>query len=648
MLFLGIMFISVAKADVKTIVEIPNAPPYLIELIPNQTILFNTVKVNAFNLNDYFVDDNGDSMTFSFDPIDEIHIIIDSGGHVSFYPDENFMGIRTTKFYASDHSDTAESNLVYITVTEDTEPPQWFFPRRNRATVYQSSFVNFTTYWTDNFQLKYYIFSINQGGTWTNSPQIPFSGKQNTSRYNFQISSPPGSIVYWKFLAADESGNINETEVQSFNISSRITPELPETPGTGAVIAPKAPEKIEVSGLLIEPSFFRVPLKQGTTTTRVLKITNLASKNMPVKIAHEGLSNFISFPQRDTEFQLLAGESRDILVEFSASQTIKPDQYNGLILIYSEEDTSIPVIIDVNLFEQDFEIDIELGKIKSGKPIDAVIKVSNAKDIRETNATVYFAIKDFYGNTYDFGEKEINFETSVTLYEQLSLPEDITSGRFLFYVKAYNKDTAAVNSVVFELGRRFDLAGFIKMNFLIIVLLFGSIIISILAIKYKRYKDKEKALSLYLLLTELKNLIKEEKFESALEVYIRVKNMYREPIPSYLIRDKELLKEELKHLAAKLKEGDIISASKEDAKPEEKKEQKAENKDEKAEEKKPSENPQENPPEKKPSENPQENSPEKQEDKSEKPIEESKKENDNKSQEQKPEEKKEEKNEEKR
>ena len=128
------------------------------------------------------------------------------------------------------------------------EPPRWSNRGKNKLTIYQSSHVNFSTIWTDNFQLDRYIFSINQGSGWVNYSAENFTGTQNTSIYSIQISASAGTNVSLRFYAYDSCDNLNETTISYFTVSS--SPEAPTQYSAGqtrtaAVGAPPASEKKE-------------------------------------------------------------------------------------------------------------------------------------------------------------------------------------------------------------------------------------------------------------------------------------------------------------------------------------------------------------------------------------------------------------------
>jgi hypothetical protein len=196
-LIVTILFPCIIASNITTQMNITNGPPVLLQPIPNWSWKPNSNLVNAFDLDTYFIDDDGMPVaSYNYSSIDNITVIINGNNSVSFYPDFNFTGNRTIIFYASDNFFTTPSNIVQLYVGGDTEPPKWYSPTKDKAIVYQNDYVNFTTRWTDDYSLMNFTFSIRLLDVWTNYSQ-DFSGALNYSRYRVQISNPEFSMVYW-------------------------------------------------------------------------------------------------------------------------------------------------------------------------------------------------------------------------------------------------------------------------------------------------------------------------------------------------------------------------------------------------------------------------------------------------------------------
>ena len=551
------------SSEVDTNMTILNAAPNFIGTIPNQTWSTNENLSNIFDLDDYFSDDNGDNLTFYSTSITNIDVIINSTtNEVSFFPDAGFSGSRSLTFLASDSIYNTSSNLVFLNVGVDTQAPKWFSPSKSKSTIYQNDYVNFSTSWTDDQSLYSFIFSIDQGSGWTNSSTTYFSGVENISTQRIQISATYSTSVSWKIYAFDSSGNSNVTAVQTFTIAEPETSEGEEgddsdyEEGEGIISS-----ILESVGILetrktkdfkLDISDFILSLKQGESRTFVLKITNIGTEELLFNLSIEGLSDFIIFDE--TEFNILPGSSKEITIDFKTSKFESPGQYFGSIVVIADDiKKSIPVIVNVNALETEFDVDLEISPkysvVKPGKILKTNVTITNIKDPVDTNATLYFALKDLSGNIYDSSEEEISFTTSLFLEKEFEIPSGIKEGKYLIYVRVSNEDSIAIDSESFEIGSKFKLAAFLKSGFIFISILILSIFLASMMIKMKRDRQKERILELYLMLNNLKKAVNQNKLDEALSLYVRIKTLYHEPIKEDIVRNKEKFKQEISSIA---------------------------------------------------------------------------------------------------
>jgi hypothetical protein len=101
---------------------ITNRPPILINPIPNQTWLENTI-VSGIDLDDYFTDPDGDVLNYTHSHVQNIQINISPTNVVTFIPMNCWYGNRTVVFHASDpYGASNESNIVYLTVIHVPRP----------------------------------------------------------------------------------------------------------------------------------------------------------------------------------------------------------------------------------------------------------------------------------------------------------------------------------------------------------------------------------------------------------------------------------------------------------------------------------------------------------------------------------------------
>jgi hypothetical protein len=160
--------------EVVTSANITDQPPFFFGPIPNFSWAQAGSLPNAFDLDDYFLDDSGYEPNYSHSSVQNVSIVIDSSNVVSFFSLDNLIGVRTVTFYADDGKNSSSSNLVYLFIGTDNESPQWYNPMKDKNKVYQNVNLGFTTLWTDNVELKDYYFWISQGGSTFTSSWISF------------------------------------------------------------------------------------------------------------------------------------------------------------------------------------------------------------------------------------------------------------------------------------------------------------------------------------------------------------------------------------------------------------------------------------------------------------------------------------------
>ncbi len=99
-----------------------NRAPVLTSNIPDFTWREDTT-LTGLNLDDYFTDPDGDNISYNHTPIQNIRITwSNSSSHVvTFTPDSNWYGLRTVTFSAFDSTNSTDSNVVHLTITNTPE-----------------------------------------------------------------------------------------------------------------------------------------------------------------------------------------------------------------------------------------------------------------------------------------------------------------------------------------------------------------------------------------------------------------------------------------------------------------------------------------------------------------------------------------------
>lgn len=567
----------------QTNLEIPftNQAPIFTGIIPNQTWARNTNLLNSINLNDYFADN--ETINFSYTVVQNITITINrtnQGNFVSFYPDNNFTGIRNVTFNATDGFRTTNSNIVYLNVTTDSMPPQWSNPLKNRDDVYQNLFVTFYTDWVDNVMLKSYRFHIKENSTWTTSEEISLSGTEATTDYGLQIRASEGTRVLWYFSAKDTSDNENSTEIQNFTVlSSPVTynPNRSSSSGGSRTAFTEALKKQlqQIRNFKVYPTKpFKIDTKQGQTNTISIKITNTGNQKLSMNVSLDRLDNFDT-SLSEKSFDLDVEESKTVIIDIKAGRFLSPDIYGGSIIVSSgKEMVEIPVIIQVNKLLTKYALNLEIyeesKEVRPDELVLANLTLTNLEDVSESVVDLYYAIRDYNGLIISFKNESFVFNKK-THNTNISLPltPDAQVGEYVLYARTIIDKEVVLASDTFEIGERFNLETFVKTNLLIIMIIVIILAIIVFIIKYRRNREKLRLLNLYVMIKELKSFLQEGKIDEAIESYVRIKRIYGEKISK--ISSKEDLKKEMEQFVIKtplppLKKVDIKDEKAEDKK----------------------------------------------------------------------------------
>ncbi len=573
---LALLFCLQMVLAVDTQLDIENSPPFLKQMIPNQSWAGGDL-LNVFDLDDYFGSATNATLDYSFSAVENVSVTINnvnSSSMVSFYPDESFSGIRELFFYASDGTMNASSNKVYLFIAQDYEPPQWGLIEKNKGVIYQSDSVSFSANWTDNFALKNYTLSINQGSGYSQY-NGGFSGTANISTQSVQISAAAGQIVYWFFCARDTSHNSNCTDIKDFTVSTRVLP--PSTPNAeeeeeeeSAIKKVITAVKKEIKDFSLSVSSFLVSLRQGSAQTKILEITNTGNIDLNFDLKINGLEDFAVLGQ-DT-LLVSPGETRKVTIDFFSKKDTIPGEYFGEVVVSSVSNVSIPIILEVNPVESDADVFVNVlpdyKSVRPGGVVVANISLKNLKDPIEGGVDLYYSIIDFYGNTYDSSIEKVPLTSSVTLMRNLTTSEDMPLGGYLFHARVSHEDSLlSTASDTFEVGVRFRFLAFIKSTSVFLLIILLSLFSILFVLRYKSLEKRKENLNLYVQALELKKLIAMQKFDEAVSLFIKMKNDYGEPVTKEMLEDKEALKAQMKILADKF---DLNEEPKPAAKPEEK------------------------------------------------------------------------------
>ena len=565
LLAVGSIFLLPLLFAVETEIEVSNYPPVQIQDFSNFTLASGVSFENYLNLSNYFLDYQGDNLTFYAIFSGNFSMNISSEGLVSIYSQNGFQSLEKVSFIASDGTSNTTGNSFFINFSVDNSAPKWFSPLKSKETIYQNDVVSFNTLWTDDFSLKNYTFFISQMGVWQNYSSS-FTGISNSSQKSVQIIASPLTEVLWKFCAFDFASNMNCTSIESFIVSS-FSEENPSGGSSGDSSGWTASwgsskstpsfkdlfKKSESSEFELNVNNFLIMLKRGDSITKVLEIKNKGSEILYFNLSLKNLEGFARL--NENEFSLSPGESKLVLIDFFAGGDSMLGEHYGLLSISSSKNIGVPILLMVGEYNPSYSLDVDVleKRARPGKNISALVNFSSKGGIGNESIVFYYAIKDFQGNIYSSSNNLTSVSHSFSYLKSLPLSKDISLGDYIFYSRAErNGEVLAMASDGFSVGYSFQYAALFRYSFLGFILLILLILLVTLFLKYKRNREKERLLGLYVVLKEMKNYIEKKDYNNAINSYLKIKKTYGESLGFSEEGNKKELVSSLKRLVSQI------------------------------------------------------------------------------------------------
>ncbi len=142
-------------------------------------------------------------------------------------------GNQTINAYANDTLGNTGLNNSYV-VGMDSTAPTWSNNQTNSTKAGEA--VQHSLLWSDNNELSGYIFSFDNGtGTFVNDSFIGMTGVSNWSNVTKSVNFTSGSTIRWRFYTNDTAGNLNATDIFTYQTTSANSP--PTIPYVDAISA---------------------------------------------------------------------------------------------------------------------------------------------------------------------------------------------------------------------------------------------------------------------------------------------------------------------------------------------------------------------------------------------------------------------------
>jgi len=249
----------------------------------------------------------------------------------------------------------------------------------------------------------------------------------------------------------------------SVNVPSSVTirgnetsnnSELPSVPSGGSSGGGGSGASI-IRNFAVDKDLIRVLIKQGGVFRDTIEIKNTGNVILDVNLTFEGLNDFLI---SDKEFEIGAGETRVVNLDFFAKENENADAYTGRIIVRAGGiEKIVNVIVEVQEKSPLFDISTRVvdSRVAPGDRISAEIKMTNMGDLSYLDVLLYYALKDFEGNIILSKEESLAVNKKLEITREILLPRDITYGKYVFYSRiTYGKNMTAASSDSFDIVSR--------------------------------------------------------------------------------------------------------------------------------------------------------------------------------------------------
>jgi len=253
----------------------------------------------------------------------------------------------------------------------------------------------------------------------------------------------------------------------------------------------------------IDEDILKFSLKQYEVESYPVVISNTGSTNSNFKIYFEGLKNIVA---EENNLMIDAKNSKEIEVVVFTLRNEEADVYFGKMIIDSNGPVkTVDVVKEISSANSQFDVKVELGRIKKGLLPLSVYFNKNPDFEVENDLIVEIYAKDFEGNTLAFKEVKLDKGSD---YFNVNEKLEVEGNKFLVYVKLrHNGDVSVGSEVYIERGNDCLFFGIIFLLFF--GTLFG-VFFTIVRRKTKLKKSKVQKTynedSLFLLKERLDNL----------------------------------------------------------------------------------------------------------------------------------------------
>ena len=246
----------------------------------------------------------------------------------------------------------------------------------------------------------------------------------------------------------------------------------------------------EISYFSVDKVTIKTSLKQGETKKEEITIKNTGTTKMKFTIANTAIQDLIKISE--SEFELNAGQSKTIGLDFIARADTIPDLYMGnLIITGGNTKKEILMAIEVESAKPLFDVEVEIPRtflhILPGEELFANIRLYSLGKQGRVDVKLEYEIKDESGKRIIHDQETRAVETETNFMQSFEIPKDAKYGDYVLYIKATYDHQSASSSAFFSVGE-------IEMPFtkegytILIVVGIAIIVLTIILIELRKFR----------------------------------------------------------------------------------------------------------------------------------------------------------------
>ena len=276
------------------------------------------------------------------------------------------------------------------------------------------------------------------GLSYTN-PRIAMNGQVCPSSICTKQSYSGGTLIF------------SVTHFTSYSAEETPSGEITTTgSGDNILISPE-------SNLDIDTDTIDISLKQGRSIEKQVIIRNIGNQLLKINLDSSKINEFVDISEKS--FELKAGESKKVILEFIAKEDIPLDLYQGkIIVIGGDIIKEISVKIEVESAESLFDVSVEIPErhlyVSPDKEFRFFIDIFEVEKIGLVDVGLDYIIKDEDGRDIFSQTETISIDGRTKIERTILIPKETKKGKYALYIRIkYNGEIATASSW-FNVGKK--------------------------------------------------------------------------------------------------------------------------------------------------------------------------------------------------